>query len=536
MPQPPLTHAPLTHTVKREDNGSQGQVHRAQTSTAVSMEVLNKMVVHCAQVNQTALQFLPGWKAQWVLLPDNQQVPLSLVDYAERVLALVLGTAAAKFVVGKLAASDHAELDQVMLMIDEAAQRDVLHHCVVHDGLGEEPRDGDQLEPTTEAEMRKRAQELENLNRELVIARKKAEYESHSKSRFLAAVSHDLMQPLSAARLFTSSLLEVSHDPHTQEVASHIESSLGAAEDLIGDLLDISRLESGKLDVNVYGFALNEVLGNLQAEFAVLANQQGIDFTTLSSSLTVRSDPKLLRRVIQNFLTNAFRYNPNGKVLLGVRRKQGSVRLEVWDNGPGIDEEQQKNIFEEFTRGGSSEGSQGLGLGLAISKGISHVLGHQISMRTWAGRGSVFSISLPSAGRVEEVLKPVPSQPVSNLSHLKILCIDNEQSILLAMQGLLTRWGCDVKLAENEAQSLACVHAKWQPDVVLSDYHLDCQKTGLSILKQLKATLDGEFLGAIISADCSEVLRQEIRSQGFDFVAKPLKAIRLRSLLNQWVI
>lgn len=284
-----------------------------------------------------------------------------------------------------------------------------------------------QANETLEERVLERTQELETLNRELIGARQKAEYESRSKSRFLAAVSHDLMQPLNAARLFASSLSEVSQDEEGKGLSSHIESALNAAEDLIGDLLDISRLESGKLDTNMSVFAVNDVLCKLNAEFKALSVEQGVNFNMIPSSLYVKSDPKLLRRVIQNFLTNAFRYNPNGKVVLGVRRVKDTARIEVWDNGQGIDEKKQREIFEEFTRGQCSSPQQGLGLGLAISKGIANVLGHQISMQSRLGKGSVFSIALPQASKpVVTNVKPVVSKG-ANLQGVRVLCVDNEE-------------------------------------------------------------------------------------------------------------
>ena len=245
-----------------------------------------------------------------------------------------------------------------------------------------------------ESRVKERTKELEELNKRLVSATQSANTESQSKTRFLAAVSHDLMQPLNAARLFASSLSETAKDGETKELSGHIESALGAAEELIGDLLDISRLESGKLETNIRYFKLNEVLDNLNAEFSALAKQQQIDFHLVPSELIVRSDPKLLRRVLQNFLTNAFRYNPKGKVLLGARRVKGDVRIEVWDNGMGIVPEKQSEIFEEFTRGDANHVSQGLGIGLAISRGIARVLQHDIGLRSWPEEGTVFSIAL----------------------------------------------------------------------------------------------------------------------------------------------
>ncbi|MHC6528561.1 PAS domain-containing hybrid sensor histidine kinase/response regulator [Vibrio proteolyticus] len=385
---------------------------------------------------------------------------------------------------------------------------------------------------TLEERVHERTQELEQLNKKLVAATQRSDLESKSKSRFLAAVSHDLMQPLNAARLFASSLSEVAKEDDSRTLALHIESALGAAEDLIGDLLDISRLESGKLEIHMHAFALRDVLANLDAEFSALARQQGIDFTLIPSGLFVNSDPKLLRRVVQNFLTNAFRYNPHGKVVLGVRRCGQQVRIEVWDNGTGIDEDKQQMIFEEFTRASSVRSDQGLGLGLAISKGIAHVLGHQISMRSWPGRGSVFSITLDRAERIAPVVAPSLAEP-SSVAHLCVLCVDNEEDILVGMDNLLGRWGCDVRTAFDLVQSLRALEDGWVPDVILSDYRLDNGRTGLEVLQQCRLRLGARFAGVIISADRTQDMLDAIESNGFGFLAKPVKPLKLRAILNR---
>lgn len=384
-----------------------------------------------------------------------------------------------------------------------------------------------------ESRVHERTQELEKLNQRLVKATQVSEQESQSKSRFLAAVSHDLMQPLNAARLFASSLSEVAKEQEVKQLSSHIESALGAAEDLIGDLLDISRLESGKLETNVHGFAINDVLSNLNAEFSALAGQQNIDFHMVPSSLFIQSDPKLLRRVIQNFLTNAFRYNPSGKVVLGARRVNGRVRIDVWDNGTGIDEDKQQEIFEEFTRGSQVRSDQGLGLGLAISKGIAHVLGHEISMRSWPDEGSVFSITLPRAEKV--VAAPQVAAPTVNseIAQLKILCVDNERDILVGMENLIGRWGCDVRTAGDLVESLKCLEDSWQPDVIFSDYRLDNGRTGLEVLQQCRLRLGDSFEGVIISADRTDDMLAAIKAHGFSFIAKPVKPLKLRAVLNR---
>lgn len=384
-----------------------------------------------------------------------------------------------------------------------------------------------------ESRVLERTKELEELNKRLVSATQNANTESQSKTRFLAAVSHDLMQPLNAARLFASSLSETAKESETKKLSGHIESALGAAEELIGDLLDISRLESGKLETNIKNFSIDEVLHNLNAEFSALAKQQQIDFHMVPSKLIVNSDAKLLRRVLQNFLTNAFRYNPRGKVLLGARRVNGDVRIEVWDNGKGIVPEKQTEIFEEFTRGDPSHVSQGLGIGLAISRGIARVLEHQIGLRSWPEEGTVFSITLSRGSALPELLEVTP-QPVSPpLQHVKVLCVDNELDILLGMRNLLERWGCEVKTAQDLVESMKILEHEWVPDVIFSDYRLDYDRTGLEVLQQCRLRLGDNFEGVIISADRTEDMLSAIKSNGFSFIAKPVKPLKLRAVLNR---
>ncbi|MGF1785788.1 PAS-domain containing protein [Photobacterium swingsii] len=384
-----------------------------------------------------------------------------------------------------------------------------------------------------EARVQQRTQELELLNRKLVAATQQAEQQSHSKGRFLAAVSHDLMQPLNAARLFSSSLSEVTKDQESRQLAHHIESALGAAEDLIGDLLDVSRLEAGKLQVHVHAFPLSDVFNTLKAEFGALAKQQGIHFTVISTQVVIQSDPKLLRRALQNFLTNAFRYNPKGKVTLGGRRINGHFRIEVWDDGPGIPEEKQVNIFDEFTRLDRGDVEHGLGLGLAIARGIGRVLDHPLSLRSWVGKGTVFALTTQRGQLIPEAVKPqsVAIQKPA-LDGIKVLCVDNEPEILLGMETLLARWGCDVRLAENLTDAMQHLTEGWQPAFVLSDYHLAKEQTGLQVLQQCRLRLGPTFKGAIISADRTTETQKMIKGHGFSFISKPVKPLKLRAVLS----
>ncbi|WP_336756828.1 PAS domain-containing hybrid sensor histidine kinase/response regulator [Aeromonas hydrophila] len=387
-----------------------------------------------------------------------------------------------------------------------------------------------------EARVAERTHELSELNRQLLLVNQQVERANHSKSRFLAAVSHDLTQPLNAAKLFTSSLLEML--PPADEparIARHIDDALGATEDLITDLLDISRLEAGKFKAKKLDFALRDVFDNLKAEFGVLAQAGGIQFSVVESGVAVYSDVRLLRRVLQNFLTNAFRYNPGGRVLLGCRRFGDKVRIEVWDNGPGIPADKQEAIFDEFSRLDHSRTAreQGLGLGLAIARGIALVLGHNLTLRSWPGAGSVFAITLNLATRpVATTQVAAPTQRDSQLEGIRVLCIDNESDILIAMHSLLGRWGCEVVCAQSLAQAEDLIAGGFLPQLVLSDYHLDDGKTGLQALHMLRLAHGNDIGGIIISADRKSELQAQIREHGYGYISKPVKPLKLRALMN----
>ncbi|HHQ4622802.1 TPA: hybrid sensor histidine kinase/response regulator [Aeromonas veronii] len=391
-----------------------------------------------------------------------------------------------------------------------------------------------------EARVAERTRELSELNRQLLLVNQQVERANQSKSRFLAAVSHDLTQPLNAAKLFTSSLLEMLPDAGEQaRIARHIDDALGATEDLITDLLDISRLEAGKFKAKKLDFALRDLLDNLKAEFGVLAQAGGIHFSVVESKHAVHSDVRLLRRVLQNFLTNAFRYNPRGRVLLGCRRMGEKIRIEVWDNGPGIPQDKQEAIFDEFSRLDHSRTAkeQGLGLGLAIARGISQVLGHQLTLQSWPGKGSVFAVTLNLATRpvtAHQLAAPVVRD--SQLEGVAVLCIDNERDILTAMSTLLGRWGCEVRCAVDLAEAEELVAQGFVPRLVLSDYHLDDGKTGLEALAALQRVCGDDLGGIIISADRKSELQAQIRERGYGYISKPVKPLKLRALMNSLLL
>ncbi|MFP6849500.1 MAG: hybrid sensor histidine kinase/response regulator [Pseudomonas sp.] len=389
-----------------------------------------------------------------------------------------------------------------------------------------------------EQRVSERTHELSQLNLALTAAKGVAEAANQSKTRFLAAVSHDLMQPLNAARLFSAALAHQDDalPQDARELVHHLDSSLRSAEDLISDLLDISRLENGRITPNRHSFALNNLFDTLGAEFKALAAEQGVDFRLRGSNLRVDSDIKLLRRILQNFLTNAFRY-AKGRVLLGVRHQGRQLRLEVWDRGPGIPDDKRKVIFEEFKRLDSHQtrAEKGLGLGLAIADGLCRVLEHKLEVRSWPGRGSVFSVTVPLAQHAEAAA-PVAAKADHNgqaLSGIQVLCVDNEDSILTGMHSLLSRWGCQVWTARTRLECEQLLGENMRPQLALVDFHLDDGETGTELMAWLRTRMAEPIPGVVISADGRPELIAQVHAAGLGYLSKPVKPAALRALLSR---
>lgn len=382
-----------------------------------------------------------------------------------------------------------------------------------------------------------RTEELQQANERLIEAKSKVEQVNLSKTRFMAAIGHDLMQPLNAARLFTASLLQhESGEPHVQETVNHIADSLKASGQLLADLLDISKLESGAIEVSLTHFPLSQLLGNFNAEFGAMAADYSVDFKSINSSVIVHSDINLLRRIVQNFLTNAFRYGSGGKVLLGCRRVDGAVRIEVWDQGCGIADDKVKDIFNEFQRleNSSVYDRNGLGLGLAIADRVCKVLGHTLDLKSQVDKGSVFSVTLPT---VEDYVAPVQT-PVtrignSQLAGVVVLCIDNEEKILVGLDLLLKRWKCDVLLAKSLEHAIELIDQHdGLPDIMLADYHLDFDKTGLDAMESLREKYDHQIPGVLITADTRKELIEEVESKNYKYMAKMVRPAALRAVIS----
>ncbi len=392
-----------------------------------------------------------------------------------------------------------------------------------------------------ERRVAERTAELQLAVQELEQSRAEAEAANLGKTRFLAAASHDLLQPLHAARLFTAALAEREPD---NALVSKIDYGLGAVEALLDALLDISKLDAGAVKPEIRPVALGPLLESLAIAFAPLAAQKGVVLKVVHTSATISTDPALLRRVLQNFVANAIRYartdRQDRRVLVGIRRRGKMVRICVSDNGPGIPDDKREVIFQEFARleRGGDAAERGLGLGLAIVERIAKMLGNPIHLETAVGRGSTFAISVPRAV-VEPVQPPAPvSTTIAEPGSLKgafILCIDNEVGVREAMATLLEGWSCEVAAVDSvEAARQAVAAAGRSPDVILADLHLDeGMPDGLEAIAQLRRDWGQKLPAILITADRSHDMRQRAAAMGIDVLHKPVKPAALRALVSQ---
>ncbi|GHC22920.1 hybrid sensor histidine kinase/response regulator [Aidingimonas halophila] len=372
-------------------------------------------------------------------------------------------------------------------------------------------------------------------------AKQVAEDANTSKTRFLAAASHDLLQPLNAARLFTSALSQQTDVDNLNTTIGHIDNSLQSAEELLSTLLDISKLDAGALTPRRSHFALADIFRPLRSEFEVMAEERGLDLVVVPTALWVDSDAQMLRRIIQNFLSNAIRYTPHGRVLLGCRRHGDRLTIEVWDSGPGIPESKLSEIFQEFRRLDQSsrhkENEKGLGLGLSIADRMSRVLEHPIHVRSKEDVGTCFSISVPvvAAGAGTTTEEDAPARRAGNkLAGARIVCIDNETLILEGMRAMLSGWECEVFTATSIGGAKSILrHLDEDPDAILADYHLDNEVTGLMALDALAERFDGPVPGIVITADRTEEVAEEVKRGGYQILLKPVRPAALRALLTR---
>ncbi|KLK89942.1 histidine kinase [Microvirga vignae] len=390
---------------------------------------------------------------------------------------------------------------------------------------------------TLEQRVRERTEELTRLNEALRSAKAEADEANISKTRFLAAASHDILQPLNAARLYATSLVERDREAGDATLAENIDASLDAVEEILTAILDISRLDTGAMKPQWSSFRMDELLRQLQREFDPIAKAKGLKLIFVPSSLTVRSDRRLLRRLLQNLVSNAIKYTPAGRVLVGARHRGSHLILEVWDTGLGIPPSKQRIVFREFQRlDQGAKAARGLGLGLSIVERLGRVLKHPVTLKSEVGRGSVFRVEVPVVAALPETIAAPepPKAPLTVLSGLRVLVIDNEPAILEGMRLLLSGWGCDVWTASDldTAHQVLRTH-RGLPEVIIADYHLD-DTDGLELIKALRWKTQVDTPAILVTADRTPVVRDAAAAMNVHVLNKPLKPAALRALLTQW--
>ncbi|WP_418140757.1 ATP-binding protein [Marinobacter sp. MA] len=410
----------------------------------------------------------------------------------------------------------------------------------------------EQLNATLERRVEERTEELQNANvglryqieerekveRELFVAMEAAKEANRSKDKYLAAASHDLLQPLNAARLMISALQESALPDQETRMVHQVHRALEGAEDLLADLLDISKLDQQAMKPDLVYTDVAALARSLGEEFEAVAANSGLGFRVRTIPATVRTDQRMLTRILRNLLSNAFRYTRKGGVVMALRSQGDRLRIEVWDTGVGIEEDKLRDIFTEFHQllPQGTGGRQGVGLGLAIVERMVRVLGYDIDVASRPGRGSRFVLTLP--------LEPARARPdlaradslnnfADGFDGVPVLVIDNEPAVLESMQLLLEKWDCEVLTAASKAEAVQTLEQTGRiPAIILADYHLNNERTGYDAVHGVRRFLGKDIPAAIITADRSDDTRKILRAQYLPILNKPVKPNRLRALMT----
>jgi len=358
-----------------------------------------------------------------------------------------------------------------------------------------------------------------------------------AKSRFLAAASHDLRQPLHALGLFVAQLHGRMRANERRRIVTRIDAALSAMNELFNALLDISKLDAGVLSPSITEFPVAKLLDRIDTTFTGAAREKGLSLRVISSSAWVRSDFILLERIVFNLVSNAVRYTSSGGVVVGCRKRGVNLRIEVWDTGPGVPQDQQQNIFGEFYRldAPGGDGRSGLGLGLAIVDRLCRLLDHSVRLTSILGKGSCFSVAVPRvAARPEIGESPAPAHPLMDASDRKlVVVIDDDPLVLEGMCGLFRSWGYHLLVAGNDDEALAGIADRDRPPaLIVSDYHLSGGKTGIEVIEALRRTLSAEIPAFLVSGDTSPELLRQARASGYHLLHKPVDPMTLRAMVS----
>ncbi len=370
-------------------------------------------------------------------------------------------------------------------------------------------------------------------------ARKAAEQANAAKTRFLAAASHDLRQPIHALNLFFAELSDRVRNAETNTLLVQVEESIHAINSMLNALLDVSKLDAGVVRPGIKSIGLAEMFARLATEFASIAPENHNALRIRHTQAVVHSDPVMLERILRNLISNALRYTAHGRVLIAARTRGDTVQIQVFDTGPGIPEDQLSDIFIEFYQLGNParDRRQGLGLGLAIVKRLVNLLKHDIKVASHLNRGSCFTLTVPKAGIRHSVpdIKPINliQTQTDSFAGYAVLVLDDDIDILRGMQGLLTRWGCKVATAcspDEAFEKLAdnCMH----PELLIVDYRLSGDVSGIEAAKKLQAQLTYPLPVLLITGDTGPERLREADASGYQLLHKPVQPAKLRSTMH----
>ena len=440
-------------------------------------------------------------------------------------------TAALERRIAKLEKINNALMNRVERSLDQQANA----YSIFQTAIGLE----NQVRIRTE-ELKSALDHLETLNEQLTVARDESERASSVKTRFFTAVSHDVLQPLHAARLSLSALIDTVGSDEHRNLAEQVDHALSSIEELLRTMLDISKLEAGVIKPALEPIALKPLFQSLLVDLKPLVDAKGLSLSCCSRDLAVRSDPLMLKRILQNLLANALHYTRRGGILLAARPRGSNVRIEVWDTGSGIALAEQERIFEEFQRGSASSDAHrgGFGLGLSIVSRMAQMLDHRIELCSSPGRGTRFAITAlrtpaPAPALVARPATRPQSLPDSiGLGATRVLVIDNDPQVLSAMQTLLGKWSCDVRAVRDLAELDVLIAAgDFAPSIVLADYHLDHGELGTEAVRRLRRVFATRLPAIVITADHATELAASLAREGCEVLCKPVRPAELRALM-----
>jgi signal transduction histidine kinase len=392
-----------------------------------------------------------------------------------------------------------------------------------------------------ERRVEQRTAELRTANQELQQAKVAAEQANLSKTKFLAAASHDLHQPLNAARLFVAALAEGDFGKPDRDLLDGIDNALEATDGLLRALFDISKLDAGAMTAELADMPIGPLLDQLGKEYRPQAADSGLGLTVLPCGLAVRTDPRLLARILRNFLSNAIRYTERGRVVLGCKRRGDSLVIGVWDTGSGVPEEKMAEIFQEFQQiaqpGRRRE--KGMGLGLAIVERIARLLKHPLDVTSQVGKGSCFAVVVPMAaaatGSVPAEARPLMPPARNNFAGLKVVAVDDDPSGLEAISALLAAWHCQVVSLRSGLEVATWLASAEPPDAIIADYHLGDDTNGLAQIQEIRRHFGNDLPAMLVTSDRDPAIRASAKELGLPMLNKPVQPAKLRALLSHLI-